>query len=80
MKFTGTFNQKLFLYDCTIKECKRYQSDITIEKGNKAASAKKLMALMSLGVSQGDAITVVVEGPDEDTAASQLESFFQSNF
>ena len=23
------------------------------------------MALMSLGVSQGDAITVVVEGPDE---------------
>lgn len=63
-----------------VKECKRYQSDITIEKGNKAASAKKLMALMSLGVSQGDAITVVVEGPDEDTAASQLESFFQSNF
>ena len=44
-----------------------------------AASAKKLMALMGLGIKQGEAITVTVEGPDEHEAAARLEAFFTAN-
>lgn len=62
-----------------VKECKKYQSEVTVSKGNKAASAKKLMALMGLGIKQGEAITVAVEGPDEHEAAAQLEAFFMAN-
>ena len=37
------------------------------------------MALMGLGIKQGETVTVTVEGTDEDTAAPQLETFFRDN-
>ena len=40
---------------------------------------KKLMKLMSLGIKQGDEITVKVEGEDEDKVAEQLEAFLKEN-
>ena len=39
----------------------------------------KLMALMGLGVKQGDTVTVTCEGADEDAAAAALEAFFKAN-
>ena len=41
--------------------------------------AKKLMALMGLGVKKGDTVTVSVEGGDEDTVAAKMEKFFRNN-
>ena len=41
--------------------------------------AKKLMAVMSLGVKCGHEITVTVEGEDEETAGPAVEKFFQDN-
>ena len=38
-----------------------------------------MMAIMSLGVKQGDTIRVDVEGPDEDKAANEMEAFFKEN-
>ena len=37
------------------------------------------MMLMSLGVKQGDTVTVTAEGADEDTAIAELKSFFAAN-
>ena len=34
---------------------------------------------MGLGVKQGDEIEVVIEGADEETAASGLEAFLKNN-
>lgn len=62
-----------------VKEVKRYQSKITIEKEGKTCDAGKLMMLMGLGVKNGDTITVSVEGEDEEVAAKELERFFQAN-
>ncbi len=45
----------------------------------KTAAAGKLIAIMSMGVKQGDEVTVQVEGPDEDAAFEALEKFFQEN-
>lgn len=62
-----------------VKAVKEYASEITIEKDGKSASAKKLMALMGLGVKCGDTVTVTVEGADENAAAEGIKAFLEAN-
>ncbi len=62
------------------KEVKKYASTFTLTKGDKSADMSKLMKLMSLGVVQGDTVTIKVEGPDEETAAAAVEQFMKDNF
>lgn len=59
-----------------VKKAKDFESTITMTKDGKSADLRKLMALMSLGVKCGDTVTITVEGPDEDSAASAMEQFF----
>lgn len=60
-----------------VKEAKKYESTVTIVKGDRKADASKLMMLMSLGVKCGEEITVEAEGPDEDAAAAGMKKFFE---
>lgn len=62
-----------------VKEAKKYASKVTVHMGEKSADAKKLMALMGMGVKQGDEVTVSVEGDDEESAAAEMEKFFREN-
>lgn len=62
-----------------VKQVKNYKSAITIEKDGKSVNALKLMALMGLCVKQGDTVTVTVDGPDEETAAAELEAWMKAN-
>jgi len=62
-----------------VKEIKKYASTVTISKGEKSVNALKLMALMGMGIKQGDTVKVTVEGADEDTAAAEIEAFFKAN-
>lgn len=62
-----------------VKEAKKYQSKIVIEKNDRAVEAVKLMALMSLGVKCGDEIKVSAEGTDEEEAAVQIQEFLKNN-
>lgn len=57
-----------------------YSSEITIISNEKQASAKKLFALMKLGVKQNDAIKVVFNGNDEDSAYDFITNFIKENF
>ena len=63
-----------------VKEVKKYSSTVTITKGEKSVNALKLMAIMGMGVKQGDTVTVTIEGEDEETAAAEIEAFFKANF
>ena len=52
-----------------IVQCaKRFSSEVTIEKDGKSVSARKLLALMQLGVRFQDAVTVTAVGEDEEEA------------
>lgn len=63
-----------------VKEVKKHASSIKIANPDgKAADAKKLLALMGLGIKQGDEITVQVEGKDEADAAAAIEAFLKEN-
>ena len=61
------------------KEAKQFQSVCTITKGDITKKLTQLMMLMSMGVKQGDVVTIKAEGPDEDAAIAALEAFFQPN-
>ncbi|PWM98448.1 HPr family phosphocarrier protein [Massilioclostridium coli] len=52
---------------------------VTIQKGERSADARKLFALMSLGVVCGDEITVKVNGGDEIAAEKEIKEFFEQN-
>ncbi len=61
------------------KEAKKYASTITITKDGKSAQATKLMAVMALGVKNGNTVTVTVEGDDEEQAFEGIKAFFENN-
>lgn len=61
------------------KLSKNYESSITVTKQGVTADAKKLMALMGLGVTKGSAVTVKVDGSDEEDAFKAVEDFFKEN-
>ena len=62
------------------KAAKALDSTVTIAKADgKSAVATKLMALMGLGIRQGETVTVTVEGGSEDTNAAAMEQFFKDN-
>ena len=62
-----------------VKTVKGFASSATLEKDGKSCDMRKLMALMGMGVKQGDEVTGQVEGPVEDAACEALEKFFQEN-
>ena len=62
-----------------VKEVGKYQSKISLTKDGKTVDAARLMAVMSLGVKQGQTITVTAECDDEEAAASGIQAFLEAN-
>ena len=62
-----------------VKACMPFASTITVQKDEKTADAKRLFALMGLGVKQNEEITITIEGTDEDTAFNELQTFCNEN-
>ena len=62
-----------------VQEAKKFESECTITKDGKTKKLTQLMMLMSLGVKQGDIVTVTAEGADEEAAAAALKEFFENN-
>lgn len=56
-----------------------FTSDITVNCGGKQADAKRLFALMGLGVKQGSALTITVDGEDEVQATQAVENFLKES-
>ncbi len=62
------------------KEAKTLGSTVTIATADgRTATASKLMALMGLGIKQGDTVSVIIEGGDEEANAAAMERFFKDN-
>lgn len=63
-----------------VKAAKALDSTITLETAaGKSAVATKLMSVMGLGIKQGDTVTVIIEGGDEEANATTMEKFFSEN-
>ncbi len=62
-----------------VKEAKKFQSKVVLNKDGKTAEATKLMAVMGLGVKCGQTVEITVEGADEDAACETMKAFFETN-
>ena len=60
-----------------VKLAKTFTSAIKISCNGKEADAKRLIAVMSLGVKQGHTVSVCAEGADEETAIEQIGNFLK---
>ena len=61
-----------------VNTAKRYLSEITIKRAGKTADAKKLFAVMGLGIVCGDEIEITAEGDDERDALREIERVMKS--
>ena len=62
-----------------VKEAGKLTSVVTVDKAGLQGNAKKIFAVMSLCVKQGDEVTIMVEGEEEDSDVCILENFFKNN-
>ena len=81
--FTYTVKDKVGIHarpaGMLVKLVKEYSSDVYIEKGDKRIKADRLIAVMNMGIKQGDTVTITIEGDDEEEAYKALYSFFEKN-
>ena len=58
-----------------VQEASKYESKIYIQSGDKRVNAKSIMGMMTLGLDNGEALTVSAEGADEQAAVEGIEHF-----
>ncbi|HHX19120.1 MAG TPA: HPr family phosphocarrier protein [Clostridiaceae bacterium] len=52
-----------------------FDSSIFIEKDGRRANAKSLLGVLSLGIEQGDYLTITAEGDDSEEALKKLTQY-----
>lgn len=62
-----------------VKQTQSFTSEISLSAQGRKANAKKLLAVLKLGVTKEMKVTVTLEGRDEVKEAQLLEQYFQKN-
>lgn len=62
-----------------VKLASAYASDIKFVTDTRTVDARRIMALMGLGVHKGDQLTVIFNGPDEAAAAAAFSAFLKES-
>lgn len=63
-----------------VNAASKFQSDITITKGEKSSVVKSMINLLALRVKMNDEIVISAEGIDEEEAVKALVDLVQSKF
>lgn len=61
------------------KEAKKYESKVTLSANGRMAEARKLLAIMGMGVACGDEVKIEISGEDEEAAYDGMRCFFEDN-
>ena len=62
-----------------VKAASRFQSALTIKKGDKGGDLKRIFAVMGLAAKQGETVTITAEGADEAEAIEAIEACLKAN-
>ena len=63
-----------------VRQLKKYGgTKISLTKGEKTVDGLRLMAVMGLGVRQGDTVKFRVDGGDEEAVAADLQAYLKEN-
>ena len=63
-----------------VKKAAEFKSTVEVLAKGKVVNAKSIMGIMSLGLGQGDELTVVATGEDEESAVNALVELIESGF
>jgi catabolite repression HPr-like protein len=55
----------------------QYQSRIHLVSGTKSVNAKSIMGMITLGLDNGETVTVMAEGPDEEEAVKKIAGYLE---
>lgn len=58
-----------------VQVASQYDSSVYIENNGRRVNAKSIMGMMSLGLDNGEKVTVETDGVDEEAAIAGLEAF-----
>ena len=58
-----------------VQVASHYESSVYVEVDGKKVNAKSIMGMMSLGLDNGETLTVVADGSDESAAVAHIERF-----
>lgn len=61
-----------------VQVASQYSSNIYLESEEKKVNAKSIMGMMSLGLDTGEMVTVIADGPDEETAVEDIAKYLCS--
>ena len=63
-----------------VKNAAEFKSTVEVIAKGKTVNAKSIMGIMSLGLGQGDELTVVANGEDEEAAVNALVELIEGGF
>ena len=58
-----------------VQVANQYESSIYVEIQEKKVNAKSIMGMMSLALVQGEEITIIANGPDEQDAVNAIDKY-----
>ena len=58
-----------------VQKASMFDSKIYIEAEGKKVNAKSIMGMMSLGLAEGEQITIIANGPDEEEAVNAIDKY-----
>ena len=61
-----------------VQDASQYASKVYIKVEEKSINAKSIMGMMSLSLSQGEEVTILTDGEDEEKAAEGIKTFFMA--
>lgn len=61
-----------------VSQAAKFKSEIKLQKKDKIVNAKSIMGLLSLGIMQGEEITITAHGEDEAAAIDALKELILS--
>lgn len=61
-----------------VQVASQYESAIYLEAEAKRVNAKSIMGMMSLGLDNGENVTVSVDGADEEEAMKSIEEYLSN--
>lgn len=61
-----------------VQVASQYECSIHVATTDKRVNAKSIMGMMSMGISAGETVTVIADGPDEEAAIENIEKYLSS--
>lgn len=63
-----------------VKKAAEFKSTVEVIAKGKTVNAKSIMGIMSLGLAQGDELTISTNGEDQELAVNELVELVESGF